>query len=167
MKHKFFLVLIVIIIPCFQADARDFMDIDTYDRETIYIHQSFFGDGFVKDGQIWDMGFLGSNLTRNMIGSRYALMEMRKFRKYKKANIVASLAGTAFGITGLVLTFRDDAGDNLEIEITTLIIGGVCQVLAEGFNRLAAGAMNRAVWLYNRDVASGQIRITGERIRRR
>ena len=82
MKLGLILLLLLTIIPCRQITAQELLDI--YDRETMYIHYSFRGDGFVKNGMIMNMGILGSNLEKEMAGSEFALEEMQKYRKYKK-----------------------------------------------------------------------------------
>ena len=157
MRFKLILFMAAAMIPCGQIAAQELLDIDAYDQETIYIHYSIFGDGFVKNGQIIGLGAFGSNLAKEMAGSEYALAEMRKVRKYKLAGTITNLVATTFSVTAIVLAFRDD--DNLTFEITSLAIGGLCGLLAQGFNRSAMAAMNRAVWLYNRDVTTGQLRI--------
>jgi hypothetical protein len=150
---------LVIMTPCGQIAAQELLDIDTYDRETIYIHHSILGDGFVKNGYIMDIGAFGSNLEKEIARSEYALEEMSKVRKYRIAGTVANLAGTAFSVTGLVLALRSGGDDSAAFEAGSLIVGGICGLLAEGFNRSAMAAMNRAVWLYNRDVVSGRLRL--------
>ena len=92
-----------------------------------------------------------------MAGSEFALEEMQRFRKYKIAGAATSLVATGLGITGIVLAFRDSDSESRAFEITSLIVGAVCGLVSDGFDRAAMAAMNRAVWLYNRDVMSGQI----------
>ena len=147
------------ILPSGQIAAEELPDIDLYDRETIYIHYGIFGDGFVKNGQIINLGPFGSNLAKEMAGSEYAFEEMSKARKYKIASTVTSLVATTFSVTGIALSLWDDDGDKrLTFEISSIVVGGVCGILAEGFNRSAMAAMNRAVWLYNRDATSKRVR---------
>jgi hypothetical protein len=148
---------LVAMIPCGQVAAQDLLDVHVYDRETIYIHYSILGDGFVKNGQIMDIGSFGSNLAKEMTGSEYALQEMRKARKHKIAGTITNVVATTFSITGIVLAFRDDGNRGQAFELSSLVVGGLCGLLAEGFNRSAMAAMNRAVWLYNRDVVSGHL----------
>lgn len=150
---------LVTVTPCGQVAAQESPGIDVYDRETIYIHYSILGDGFVKNGQIMDIGPFGSNLAKEITGSEYALEEMRKARKYKIAGTITDLVATTFSITGIVLAFRDGGdNDSRTFEISSIVVGGLCGLLAEGLNRSAMAAMNRAVWLYNRDVVSGRVR---------
>jgi len=154
------ILFMVVMIPCYQVIAQESQAvIDIYDQETTYIHYSILGDGFVKNGQIMDIGPFGSRLAKEIAGSEYALAEMQKARRHKILSTVTNLAATAFEITGLVLTFRDKDDDNgLAIELGSILIGGTLGILADGFNRSAMAEMNRAVWLYNRDVVSGRIR---------
>jgi hypothetical protein len=155
MKLKLILCVVLLTIAlCSQAAAQDMLDI--YDGETMYIHYSVLGDGFVKNGQIMPFGLLGSKLTEEMAGSEFALDEMQVYRKYKIAGAATGLVSTAFGITGIILVFRDS--ESRTFEVTSLLFGAVCGLLSDGFNRAAMAAMNRAVWLYNRDVISGQLR---------
>jgi len=150
---------VVTMMPCGQVTAQDFLDVDVYDRETIYIHYSILGDGFVKNGLIMDIGIFGSKLAKEMAGSKYALEEMRMAHKYKIAGMITSLVATTFGVTSIVMVFRDDDNSGRALEISSIVVGAICGILADGFNRSAMAAMNRAVWLYNRDVASGQMRV--------
>ena len=159
MKLKLILLIAIVLTPCGQAVAQGSSAlVGTYDREIIYIHYSFFGDGFVKNGQIMSLGVFGSNLAREMAGSEYALDEMMEARKYRIAGTATNLAATAFSITGIVLAFRDSDSDDSTLEIISIVVGGICGLLAEGFDRAAMAKMNRAVWLYNRDVMSGRLR---------
>jgi len=152
---------VVTAISCGQTVAQGSLDVDVYDRETIYIHYSILGDGFVKDGRIMDIGIFGSNLAEEMARSKYAAEEMRKARKHKIAGTITNLVATTFGITGIVLALRDDDNGGRDLEISSIVVGAICGILADGFNRSATAAMNRAVWLYNRDIVSGQIKVWG------
>jgi hypothetical protein len=155
MKLKLILCIVLLTIAlCGQAAAQDLLDI--YDGKTMYIHYSVLGDGFVRNGQIMPFGLLGSKLAEEMTGSEFALDEMQVYRKYKIAGAATGLVSTAFGITGIILVFHDS--ESRTFEVTSLIFGAVCGLLSDGFNRAAMAAMNRAVWLYNRDVMSGQLR---------
>ena len=155
MKLKLILCVVLLTIAlCSQVAAQDMLDI--YDGETMYIHYSVLGDGFVKNGQIRPFGLLGSKLAKEMAGSEFALDEMQVYRKYKIAAASTGLVSTAFGIAGIVLILRDS--ESRAFEVTSLIFGAVCGLLSDGFNRAGMAAMNRAVWLYNRDVMSGQLR---------
>lgn len=155
MKSRLVLCIVLLsLILHGQAAAQDLLDI--YDGEAMYIHYSVLGDGFVKNGQIMPFGLLGSKLAEEMGGSEFALDEMQVYRKYKIAGAATGLVSTAFGITGIILVFRDS--ESRAFEVTSLIFGAVCGLLSDGFNRAAMAAMNRAVWLYNRDVMSGQLR---------
>ena len=155
MKLKLLLCAFLLTIALYgQAAAQDMLDI--YDGETMYIHYSVLGDGFVKNGQIMPFGLLGSKLAVEMAGSEFALDEMQVYRKYKIAGAATGLVSAAFGITGIILVFRDS--ESRTFEVTSLIFGAICGLLSDGFNRGAMAAMNRAVWLYNRDVMSGQLR---------
>lgn len=159
---SFLLAHIATVMPCGRVAAQDFLDTDVYDRDTIYIHYSIFGDGFVKNGQIINLGIFGSNLAEELVGSEYALEEMRGARKYKIAGTMTNLVATTFSITGLVLAFRDNGdNDSRAFEIASIAVGGLCAMFAEGLNKAAGARMNRAVWLYNRDIASGRLRVWG------
>ena len=157
MKYKLILLVIAAMIPCSQLAAQELLDIDTYDQKTIYIYHGIMGDGFVKNGEIMRLGTFSSNLAREVAGSKYALKEMQKSRKYKIVGTVTSLVATGIGLTGTIMALRGD-NDDRTFEITSIVVGIVCGIVAEGFNRSALGAMNRAVWLYNRDVMAGWLR---------
>ncbi len=155
MKLKLLLCIVLLsLILHGQAAAQDLLDI--YDGETMYIHYSVLGDGFVRNGQIMPFGLLGSKLAEEMAGSEFALDEMRAYRKYKIAGAATGLVSAAFGVAGIVLVFRDS--ESRVFELTSLIFGVACGLLSDGFNRAAMASMNRAVWLYNRDVMSGHLR---------
>lgn len=157
MKYKLILLVVAAMIPCSQLAAQELLDVDTYDQKTIYIYHGIMGDGFVKNGEIIRLGSFSSNLAREVAGSKYALEEMQKARKYKIVGTVTSLVATGIGLTGTIMALRGD-NDDRTFEITSIVIGIVCGIVAEGFNRSALGAMNRAVWLYNRDVMAGWLR---------
>ncbi len=166
MRFSPILFAVLMMVQCGWVAAQDISSVDVYDRDTIYIHRSILGDGFVRNGQIMGIGMFGSNLAEEMKGSRYALEEMERVRKYMIAGAITNVVATTFGITGIVLAFRDDDEGGRTFEITSIVIGAACGILTEGFNRAAMGAMNRAVWLYNRDIMSGRLRRMppGERI---
>lgn len=155
MRFKLILFFTLVLMPCCQLFAQEDI-LDTYDHETIYIHHSILGDGFVKNGQIIDIGPFGSNLAKEMAGSKYALAEMHKARKYKTLSFLTMLMAGTFQITSVVLAFRD--GDGSADDIASIVIGGLCGIMADAFDRLSSASMNRAVWLYNRDIVSGNVR---------
>ncbi len=161
MRSKVILFMFLAIVLCGQSYAQRPSAIETYDRDTIYLYNSFFGNGFVKNNQMASLSFLGSNLAAEMAGSEYALDEMAKARKYKIIGATSGFVVTAVQIAALVIYIVDkDYVSKLRFQIATIGIGGTAGILSVGFNRLANGAMNRAVWLYNRDVMSGQLRVT-------
>ena len=158
MKYKLILFIVAAMIPCSQLAAQELLDVDTYDQKTIYIYHGIMGDGFVKNGEIIRLGAFSSNLTREVAGSKYALKEMQKARKYKIVGTATGLVATGIGLTGTIMALRGDNSGSNTFEITSIVVGIVCGIVAEGFNRSALGAMNRAVWLYNRDVMAGWLR---------
>ena len=154
MKYRLILCIVIGMMLCSQLAAQELMDIGTYDRKSIYLYQSIRGDGFVKDGVILPMGIFNSNLRREMSRSKYALEEMQKSCKYKIVGTATSLVATAFSVTGTIMALRGD-NHNRTFEITSIVVGIVCGMVSQGFNRASMSAMNRAVWLYNRDVMGG------------
>lgn len=157
MKYKLVLFVIAAMIPCSQLAAQGLLDVNTFDQKTIYIHHSILGSGFVKNGEILPLGAFGSNLAREVSRSEYAMEEMQKARKYKIVGTVTNLVAVGFGVTGTIMALRGD-NDNRTFEITSVVVGVVFGMVSQGFNQSALGAMNRAVWLYNRDVVFGGLR---------
>lgn len=161
---SFIFACLILTIACDQSIAQEPGDVsivNAYDWGTIYLYPSVFGDRFVKNGEIMSLGSFGSNLVAEMAGSEYALDEMAKARKYKIAGAAIGLASAGIGITGLVMAFREgDDDDGISaFELSLIITGAVCGMFGDGFNKASMSAMNRAVWLYNRDVMSGQLRV--------
>jgi len=157
MKYKLVLLVIAAMIPCSQLAAQGLFDINTFDQKTIYIHHSILGNGFVKNGEIMPLGAFGSNLAREVSKSKYAMEEMQKARKYRIVGTMTNLVAAGFGIAGTIMALRGD-NDNRTFEISSLAVGVVFGMVSQGFNQSAMGAMNRAVWLYNRDVVFGWMR---------
>lgn len=153
----FILTCLMAIFLSNQSEASDLKILNLYDTKTLYIHYSFMGNGFVKDGKIIPLGAFGSNLAKEISKSEFAMEEMQKARKNGIISSVANVVATGFGITGIVMIIMDK-DDSRAFDITSIIIGGVCNIVAEAFNRSSRAAMSRAVWLYNRDVMSGYIK---------
>ena len=63
MKLKLILLMVAAMMLCKQSAAQTPLALQLYDRETIYFHNSFLGDGFVKDGQIMSLGILRDRYT--------------------------------------------------------------------------------------------------------
>ena len=140
---------------CGNVAAQGLLDIGLYDRETIYLYSDFSGDGYVKNGEIRPVGFLGSNLAKEMAGSEYALDEMAKARRHKIISMTSGAVVTAVEIASLIIYLRDrDYVSKPGFQITTISVGVIGGTLAMIFGRSATSGMNRAVWLYNRDVIS-------------
>lgn len=157
MRFRLILFMILAMTLCQQSNAQMMSAIETHDRETIYLHHSFLGDGFVKNGQVMLLGMFGSNLAAAMAESEYAAAEMVKARKYKKIGTVSGFVATAVQIASIAIYLWDrDYVSKPGFQLVTIGIGGTAGVLSMGFNRLATGAMNRAVWLYNRDIMTGR-----------
>ncbi|MBD3182751.1 hypothetical protein GF312_10690 [Candidatus Poribacteria bacterium] len=154
-----FTIIIFMCIPCYVYAYDDYL-LDKYDSETIHLYYSVAGNGFVKDGRIINISLLGTNLAEAMIGSTFALEEMQKARKYKIISISAGSVSTILSITGVIMAILD-TGENRTFEITSIVLGAVSGIISDGFNRAAMSATNRAVWLYNRDVMSGQLETSG------
>ena len=163
LKISFIFILICLIVIFFYnlAEASEIKSLDIYDSETIYIHYSFWGNGFVKDGRIMRLGAFGSNLAKEMSGSKFAMEEMQKARKYGITSSIANVVATGFGITGIVMIIMNK-DDSRKFDIASIIIGGVCNIVAEAFNRSSMAAMNRAVWLYNREVTTTRFPLSRE-----
>lgn len=166
MKFRLALFVLLAMIFCRQSVAQTSSAIETYDRGTIYLYSTFFESGFAKNGEMMSTGVFGSKLAAEMAGSEYALDEMAKVRKYKIIGTTAGLVATAVQIASIVVYLLDrDYVSKPGFQIATIGIGGTAGILSLGYNRLATGAMNRAVWLYNRDVVSGRLRYEAEGIR--
>ena len=158
--------MIVAVIFCGQSVAQVSLDVETHDRETIYLYQNFLGGGYVKGGQVMPLGTFGSNLAAEMAGSEYALDEMARARKYKIIGAISGFVATAVQVASIIIYLRDrDYVSKPGFQIATIGIGGTAGVLSMGFNRMAMGASNRAVWLYNRDVMTGRLRSETEGMR--
>lgn len=159
MIMRLILCIILGLMLCGQGVAQASADIDTYDRETIYFYDSFLGNGFVKNNQVMPLGMLGSNLAREMASSQFAMQEMAKARKYRIIGAASGFVATTVQIASIVIYLIDrDYVSKPGFQIATIGIGGTAGILSMGFNRLATGAMNRAIWLYNRDVMMRQLR---------
>ncbi len=166
MRVKLMLFMAVAMILCGQSVSQASSDIEIYDRDTIYFYDSFLGNGFVKNGQIMSLGTFGSNLTREMAGSENAMDEMAQARKYRIIGATSGFVTTVVQIASIAIYIWDrDYFSKPGFQIATIGIGGTAGVLSMGFNRRATGAMNRAIWLYNRDVMSGQLRYKTEGMR--
>ena len=166
MKFRLVLFVLLAMIFCRQSVAQTSSALETYDRGTIYLYNTFFDSGFAKNGQMMSTGTFGSNLAAEMAGSKYALDEMVKVRRYKIIGTTTGLVATAVQIVSIVVYLLDrDYVSKPGFQIATIGIGGTAGILSMGYNRLATGAMNRAVWVYNRDVVSGRLRYEAEGMR--
>ncbi len=103
MRSKVVLFIFLAMILCSQGYAQGQSSIEIYDRDTIYLYNSFLGNGFVKDNQMIPLSFLGSNLAVEMAGSGYALDEMAKARKYKIIGATAGFVVTAVQIASIII----------------------------------------------------------------
>ncbi len=158
MRVKLTLFMAVVMILCGQSISQVSSDVETYDRETIYFYDSFLGNGFVKNGQIMSLGTFGSNLEREMAGSENAMDEMAKARRYGIIGATSGLVTTVVQIASIAVYIWDsDYFSKPGFQIATIGIGGAAGILSMGFNRRATGAMNRAIWLYNRDAILGRL----------
>lgn len=149
--YLFILTFFITMFISNQARASESISLDIYDRETLYIHYSFMGNGFVKDGRLMSLGIFGSNLAKEMSGSEFAMEEMQKARKYGITSTITNVVATGFGITGIVMIIMDK-NDSRAFDIASIVISGVCNIVADAFKRSSMAAINRAVWLYNRDI---------------
>ena len=154
------LALFIALLPtilCGQVAAQELLDI--YDQKTIHLYYDFAGSGFVRNGQIMKLGTFGSNLAAEMVGSEYALDEMMKARRYRIISVTSGFVATTVQIASIAIYLWDkDYVSKPGFQIATIGIGGIAGALSVGFNRSAMRVMNRAVWLYNRDVMSGRLR---------
>ena len=166
MRMKLMLFMTVAMILYGQSIAQASSDLEAYDRETIYFYDSFLVNGFVKNGQIMPLGTFGSNLAREIVGSENAMDEMAKAHRYRIIGVTSGIVTTVVQIASIAIYIWDrDYFSKPGFQIATIGIGGTAGILSMGFNRRATGAMNRAIWLYNRDVVSGRLHYKMEGMR--
>ena len=159
MKSKLIILfmLTLTIVTCGQVAAQDWSVLTAYDRDTIHLYYSFWGNGYVKDGEIRSLGRFNSNLAMEMVSSKYALEEMEKARKYLIANTITTTAATAIQIASIAIyIWNRDYVSKPGYEITLISLNFTVGILTTIFSRNAEAATNRAVWLYNRDVMLDQ-----------
>ena len=159
MKLKIIIILLII-IPCqhvLAEESETLKFLHTYDKDTIYLHSNYLGKWYVKDAQIMPLGLFGKNLAREISASDFAMEEMAKARSRAKIATVTGFVAGTLGLTGMVLGILDiDYPYKAYVSMT--MVGVILGAVSKGFQESSVGAMNRAVWLYNRDILSGRIK---------
>lgn len=150
----FYLIIILVSFSCQQLCAQDENDmLVKYDRKTIYLYSDFWGEGFVKDGQILTLGRFGSNLEREIADSPSAIIELQKAKDHKKIAIITGVTASILGITDIVLQLSNTKYSHKRSISIPLITGSaILGNISKLYDKSYKGAISRAIWLYNRDV---------------
>lgn len=160
--NKIMFIVLFLFILCQQAFSQEIESSETlrlYDDQTIYIHYDFFGNWYVKNAKIFPLGRFGSNLRKELVGSKYAIEEMEKAQKNAKKSFIFGFFASSIAITRVVLEIADlDYPYRREAYISMIISGAVLAKISYGYRQSALAEMNRAVWIYNRDLVSGRLR---------
>lgn len=128
----------------------------TYDQQTIYLYSDFWGEGFVKNGQIIAFGRFGRNLEREIASSPTAFFEMQKARKYKQIAIITGVSASILGITDIVLQLSNTKySHKRSISIPIIASSAILGTISKLYNQSYKGSINMAIWLYNRSVIQG------------
>ena len=132
--------------------------LELYDSQTICIYHDFFGNWFVKNAQIMPLGRFGSNLRKELAGSKNAIEEMDKAKKHSKTGFIVGFFATSIALTGTILEIADvDYSHKREIYASMVVSSAIFAKVSYRYKQSALSAMNRAVWLYNRDLVSGKM----------
>ncbi|HLF65667.1 MAG TPA: hypothetical protein VI603_18035 [Saprospiraceae bacterium] len=114
---------------------------ETYRTETIYLRLNTY----VKNEQVYTIGFMGGNLRREMEISREAMVTYKRYQRQRMLGTILSGAGLVAEIAALS-TNSTQMRDGL-------IIGGLaCALISLPFSINADRNLNRAVWIRNGDV---------------
>lgn len=128
----------------------------TYDQRTIYLYSDFWGEGFVKDGQIIALGRFGRNLEREIANSPSAFFEMQKAKKYKQIAIITGASASILGITDVVLQLSNTKySHKRSISIPIIASSALLGTISKLYDQSYRGSINMAIWLYNRSVVQG------------
>lgn len=150
----FCLIIILVSVSCQQLCAQDENGmLEKYDQETIYLYSDFWGEGFVKNGQILSIGRFFSNLEKEIVNSPSAIIELRKAKDYKKITIITGTTAFILGITDIVLQLSNTKYLHRRSVSIPLVIGsGIFGFISKLYEQSYKGSVNRAIWLYNRSV---------------
>ncbi len=150
----FYLLIILMGFFCQQAYAQDENHkIEKYNQETIYLYSDFWGEGYVKNGRIISLGRFASNLEKEITNSPYAIRQLQKARDYKKIAIITGTTATILGITDIILQLSNTKYSHKRSISIPLIGGGaILGTISKLYDQSYKGAINMAIWLYNRDV---------------
>ncbi len=158
---KIILTVLFVFILCNQVFSQEIHPpkmLELYDEQAIYIHHDIFGRWYVKNAQIFPLGRFGANLKKELIGSKYAMEEMEKAQKNAKTGFIISFFASSIALTGTILEIADlDYPHKRETYISMIIISAVLGEISYGYRQSALSSMNRAVWIYNRDLVFGRL----------
>ncbi len=161
MKIKIIVITLVFIAfqQAFAEDLNTLNFLKDYDKDTIYLHYNYFGKWYVKDAKILPLGRFGKNLEKEISASDFAMEEMNKAQSRAKIATITGFTAGVLGFTRIVLEILDvDYSYRRESYISMVVAGVALGAVSKGFQESSVGAMNRAVWLYNRDILSGRIK---------
>ncbi len=152
-----YLIIILVSFSCQQLYAQDENNmLRKYDQQTIYLYSDFWGEGFVKDGQILSIGRFCSNLEKEMASSHSAIIELRKAKDYKKIAIITGTTASILGIIDVVIQLSDTKYSHRRSVSIPLIAGSaIFGFISKLYDQSYKGAINRSIWLYNRSVIQG------------
>jgi len=151
MRIVYLPLILCAMLVSFCAYGQDNRELDLYSKKTIHLYSDFCGDGYVRNGEMMPCGRFGASLAGEVAGSKYAVLEMQKVGGYKKKAMATGIAASALGIAEAILEFTDTRySDRLSISVPLIIGSVVLGTISKGYGQLAAGAMSRAVWIYNR-----------------
>ncbi len=134
---------------------------ERYDSDTIYLEMDWWRTRFVQNGEAHKTGFMYRNLTGILEKSPRAHEEIQKFRKRQKIAYVFYSLSLGLSLAAWI-THRQDKDDDTR----AYVIGDIATMtISRLFSWAAKGSLNKAIWIYNRDVVAGTVASVGVRDR--
>ena len=155
MKKNLLLLLVLLFTGIFSP--KGLFAIDTlstqYEKKTIYLDMNIWRTRFVQNGEQKKTGFMYRNLTNILKQSPDTHIDIRRFQKRQTISYITRFIGYGLSLAATITHYYD------RDENTIVLVGGdmIMMVISRLFSWSAKGPLNRAIWLYNRDVVSGKI----------
>lgn len=130
-----------------------------YEKQTIYLQRYSYGlfgrvkINYIKNNEAKRIGYLGKNLNEEFQHLPMAQLEMQNYKKH--INTGRLMFVTELIILGVGIAIIPSINNQIPYPNSLILVAGISLIPAHiGSNNLkkAGNDLNKAVWLYNRDV---------------
>ena len=158
---RFLLLTMLFTIPPPEEGLAQDEAIERYDKGVIRLEMNWWRTQFIVNDKPYKTGFMYRNLASVLGRSPRTHEDLSKFRKRQKFSYAFYTLSLGLSLAAW-LTHQQDKDDDTR----AYVIGDIAAMtISRLFSWAARNSLDKAIWLYNRDVVAGTVASVGVRDR--